>query len=126
MTLFWVGLGGALGAISRYGLATWVSAHLSSQFFFIGTMACNVIGSFFIGILFIILPAVSMGSKALTPLLMVGFLGAFTTFSTFSLDTLKLISGGEYFHAGGNILMSVSSCLFATAIGIFIAKRLIG
>lgn len=122
MTLayLWVALGGALGSISRYWLNGVVSARFGETFPW-GTMTINVIGSFVIGVLgALTIPDGRMSSEAralTTQLLMIGACGGFTTFSSFSLQTLNLVRDREWLYAGGNILLSVVLCLIATWLG---------
>ncbi len=114
-------LGGALGAIARY----WLSSGLnqSGQMAFpLGTLSVNVLGSFFIGGLYIYLSGRPELSEAYRHLLITGFLGALTTFSTFSLETLLLIEQGHYNTALFNVLSNVVFCLGSAYLGISLAK----
>ena len=114
-------LGGALGAIARY----WMTSGLnqSSQIAFpLGTLSVNVLGSFFIGGLYIYLSERPELSEAYRHFLITGFLGALTTFSTFSLETLLLIEQGHYNTALFNVLSSVIFCLSSAYLGISLAK----
>ena len=114
-------LGGALGAISRY----WMSSALnqSGQMAFpFGTLSVNVLGSFLIGGLYIYLSERPELSEAYRHLLITGFLGALTTFSTFSLETLLLIEQGHYNTALFNVLSSVIFCLGSAYLGISLSK----
>ena len=114
-------LGGALGAISRY----WMSSALnqSGQMAFpFGTLSVNVLGSFLIGGLYIYLSERPELSEAYRHLLITGFLGALTTFSTFSLETLLLIEQGHYNTALFNVLSSIIFCLGSAYLGISLAK----
>jgi len=113
MTLVAVAFGGALGAVLRYlvGLAV---------VFPLGTLAVNVLGSFIIGVVWAVFNA--KGLQAWLPLVMTGILGGFTTFSAFSLDTLRLVEAGRLAAAGGYVMGSVLLSLMACAIGLWIAK----
>ena len=114
-------LGGALGAIARY----WMTSGLnqSSQMAFpLGTLSVNVLGSFFIGGLYIFLSERPELSETYRHLLITGFLGALTTFSTFSLETLLLIEQGHYNTALFNVLSSIIFCLGSAYLGISLAK----
>ncbi len=121
MTYIAVAIGGALGAVSRYWLSTSVQSINSSEFP-LGTFTVNALGSFLIGLLFILFSERLPMAETLRPLLIVGFLGAMTTFSTFSLDALLLFQEGNYNTALFYILSSVVVCLFAAYIGILLAK----
>lgn len=121
--LLMVGAGGALGAIGRYLLSTWVYS-LAGRAFPWGTLAVNLLGSLLIGFLSVwLLERVTL-SVEMRALLMVGFLGAFTTFSTFSLETLVLLEEGAVVKAGINITASVLTCIFAAWMGTLVAKAI--
>lgn len=115
--------GGALGAVLRYWASTAVYA-LTGRGFPYGTLVVNVVGSLFIGFLYIWLLERMSASAALRAFLLIGFLGAFTTFSTFSLETLNLIESGQLGRAGLNMLLSVVLCVAAAALGVFVARQL--
>jgi CrcB protein len=127
MTLayLWVALGGALGSVARFWLNGVVSERSGATFPW-GTMAVNVLGSFVIGVLgALTLPEGRMSSEArafTTQLLMIGICGGFTTFSSFSLQTLNLLRDREWLYAGGNILLSVVLCLLATWLGFLLGS----
>jgi CrcB protein len=115
ITIISVALGGALGAVLRFlvGLAV---------VFPIGTLTVNVAGSFLIGAIWIVFA--SRGLQAWMPFVMTGILGGFTTFSAFSLDTLRLVEAGRMAAAGGYVMASVILSLLACAAGLWIAKGL--
>ena len=116
-----IAAGGALGAIARYGVSTGVYAVLGRSFPY-GTLAVNVIGSLFMGFLYVMLIERLTASPELRAVLLIGFLGSFTTFSTFSIETLSLIEQAELLKAAANIVASVIFCLLASWIGIVIAR----
>jgi fluoride exporter len=110
-----IALGGAAGSVLRYLLGS-VVQRSSSSGFPIGTMVVNVSGCFLIGIL--VRQFLNMQlSNDLRALLVVGFCGGFTTFSTFSAETMALIEGGEYSRATAYVFLSVFLCLLATLAG---------
>ena len=110
-----IALGGAAGSLMRYLAGGAIQARSASGFP-IGTMIVNVSGCFLIGVL--IRQFLNMQlSHELRALLIVGFCGGFTTFSTFSAETVGLIEGGEYARAITYVLLSVTLCLLATLAG---------
>lgn len=123
MAWFYVGLGGALGAISRYWLSGWVQ-NAAGGFFPFGTLAVNIAGSLIIGFVL----GLGAGRFLIAPewrlLLTTGFCGGFTTFSTFSYETLALIEDQQWWAAGGNVLLSVATCLAAAFLGLMAARAI--
>ena len=122
MTLFVVGLGGALGAISRYLTSGWVQS-LSSSFFPWGTLAVNVLGSLALGFLMVWLQSAATTAEV-RGLITIGFLGSFTTFSTFSYETAEMLRDGEWWRAGGYTVGSVVLGLVAVGAGALLAAAL--
>ena len=118
-----VALGGALGAVTRYWLSTQVERFNGSNFP-LGTFTVNLIGSLLIGVLFVLFMERLSLVEQYRPLLMIGFLGAMTTFSTFSLDALLLFQQGHYNTALIYILSSVAVCLFAAYTGLLLGRAL--
>jgi CrcB protein len=114
----WVALGSALGGVTRFALSGFVAHHFGETFPW-GTLAINVTGSFAIGF-FSTLTAPDgrylVGSTG-RQFFMTGVCGGYTTFSSFSLQTLSLARNGEWFGAGANVLGSVALCLFAVWLG---------
>ncbi len=110
-----IALGGAAGSLLRYLIGGAVQ-RMSASGFPIGTMFVNVSGCFLIGILLRQFLNMQI-SPELRALLIVGFCGGFTTFSTFSAETFGLIEGGEYARAAGYVILSVALCLVATFAG---------
>lgn len=118
-----IAAGGALGALLRFWVASGVAAWLGRGFPY-GTLLVNVTGSLAIGVLYILLLERADVGTVWRLFLMTGLLGAFTTFSTFSLETLVLIESGEYLKAGANVLLSVILCLAAAYAGILLGRQL--
>jgi len=110
-TLPLIALGGALGSVLRFLAVAAIGAPL-------GTAVVNVLGSFLIGALFVILDA----RTGWQLFLMTGVMGGFTTFSAFSLDTLKLIQQGQVLQAAAYVLGSVALSLAAVALGATLAR----
>jgi len=119
-----VAIGGALGALSRYWVVGFVSRLFERNFPY-GTLAVNVIGSFLIGIGYIVIVQRLQVASEWHAVLMVGFIGAFTTFSTFSLETVSLLQEGRLAVAMTYIFSSVLVCLLATAAGMLLAKQIL-
>jgi fluoride exporter len=111
LTLSYVAIGGAIGSVLRYLVVVGVGAPIA-------TLLVNILGSFAIGILFVVLA----NRSSLSPLLMTGVLGGFTTFSAFSLDALKLWEGGQTLQAVLYVLASVILSLVAVALGAALAR----
>lgn len=114
-------LGGAFGAIARYLISNRVYDWLGRDFPY-GTLSVNILGSFLMGLLTYLFlqkahldPAIRLG-------LLVGFLGALTTFSTFSLDTLDLLQEGAIWQALINAFLSVVTCVFAVWLGMITGR----
>ncbi|ETN92354.1 camphor resistance protein CrcB [Gammaproteobacteria bacterium MOLA455] len=118
-----VAVGGALGAMARYGVSTWV-VQLSNHRFPYATLTVNVLGSFVMGILFVLIVERSALPTEMRDLWMIGFLGAFTTFSTFSLDALSLWQNGHLFMALLYVLATVVLCLLAIGSSIWLTRLL--
>ena len=117
-----VGLGGFLGANARFVMARCVAASIDTRFP-LGTLLVNISGSFLLGILGV-LAAGKMGpdSDTMRLALGVGFLGAFTTFSTFAFETHALLEDGSWVAATTNIVASVFVGLLALRAGIAVAR----
>lgn len=114
-TVFQVALGGAIGAALRFSVVSVVA-------FPLGTLAVNVIGSFLMGLAFVLLA--EKGMERWIPFTMAGVLGGFTTFSAFSLDTLKLYEAGRMGAAGGYIVTSVAASILALLVGVMVMRGL--
>ena len=119
-----VGLGGFCGAVGRYLVTGWFQARSDS--FPYGTLAVNVAGSLTLAFLATMLAARAFPGSAFRLIAMVGFLGAFTTFSAFSYESALLWSSGRWLALAGNVVLNVGSCLLATALGIALARQVGG
>ncbi len=116
----YIALGGALGAVGRYALAGWVHSAFGTQFPW-GTLAVNVIGSAALGFALGLLRDVPASVEA-RAFLTIGFLGAFTTFSTFSFEAVALLRDGEWGPAALYVGGSVGAGLLFMALGLVIAQ----
>ena len=112
-----VAIGGALGACCRFGLGEFI-LHLCGKSFPFATLLVNILGSFVLGLLYGLFLAEHLTVKPWKTLIGVGFLGAFTTFSTFSLDTVLLLQQGELVKAGLNVVLNVLVCLTLAWLGL--------
>ncbi|MFZ5560380.1 MAG: fluoride efflux transporter CrcB [Pseudomonadota bacterium] len=117
-----VALGGALGSLARYGMAAGVNRWAQSAFPW-GTLFVNIAGSFLIGLLMVLLMKTGAWRESGRLLLVTGVMGGFTTFSSFSWETWKLIEAGRLPLAAANVLISVAVCLLATSAGAWLAKQ---
>lgn len=115
--------GGALGAVLRFGMSSYIYRLLGRDFPY-GTLAVNVVGSLVMGILFILFVERGLVSAEWRSAIIIGFLGAFTTFSTFSIETLMLVESGELSRAALNVVLSVTLCLVATWLGLVMGRQL--
>jgi CrcB protein len=119
--IFWVGIGGGIGAICRYLVGREVTERFGGLFPW-GTLTVNVTGALLIGILFALLTEKGIGHEHLRLLLVVGFLGGYTTFSSYTLEAVNLVESGDWgtallYLAGSNL-----AGLVACAIGIWSAR----
>jgi CrcB protein len=113
--LFAVAVGGALGALARFGASNWVHGVAGTAFPW-GTMVVNVSGSFLFGLLYRWLESTT-ATPALRAGVLIGLLGAFTTFSTFSYEAVVLVRDGQYGRALVYVVGSVVACLFGMFVG---------
>ena len=117
--ILWVGLGGFAGSVLRYLVSVAIISLGLNTTFPVATLTVNIAGSLLIGMLLELL-----GGNALYYLLITGFCGGFTTFSTFSADTFSLLGTGRHLAALGNILLSVTVCLVAVWLGTLLGTRI--
>ena len=122
LQLTFIAAGGAIGSLLRFWLSTGVYALLGRGFPY-GTLTVNVIGSLLMGLLYVFLFERMDLSTEWRAGVLIGLLGAFTTFSTFSIETLNLIEAGEQIKAGINIIISVTLCISACWMGMIIGRQ---
>jgi CrcB protein len=121
--LLWIGLGGILGAWSRYYMGLWAVEKWGSDFA-VGTLLINIIGSFVMAWVLYLNATRGIFSPNTRLFLTVGFCATFTTFSTFSWDTFRYLSEGNFKYFAMNIILNVAGCLLGTWFGISLAKAL--
>lgn len=123
MKVLYVGIGGFFGAIARYLVGGWVSVRYHGDFP-LATFVINVTGSFILGFFM----AIAVGRFLVDPrwrlLIAVGFVGAYTTFSTFEYETERLASAGGFALAGANVLLSVAAGFLAVWLGARVAVKI--
>jgi len=120
-----IAAGGALGAVLRFMVSNGVYA-IAGRDFPYGTLTVNVLGSLLMGILYVLLVERIAFAVEWRAFLIIGVLGAFTTFSTFSIETLLLIESGEHLRALLNMLLSVALCVMATWAGVVGFRQVYG
>lgn len=117
-----IAAGGAIGSVLRY----WVSVNTHAVFgrdFPYGTLTVNVAGSLLMGFLFVLFVERWEVHSLVRSAVLIGLLGAFTTFSTFSIETLNLVEEGAYTKAISNVLISVTTCLVAAWLGVLLGRQ---
>ena len=123
MTLLFLAVGGAFGAVSRYLVQGWVQDLTGGRFPW-GTFVVNISGSFVLGLIF----ALAMDRAVLSPEirvpLLVGFIGSYTTFSTLMLESWVLVEEGDILHMFGNLALSVAVGMVAVMAGLAIGRAL--
>ena len=124
MTVLYIGAGGLLGTLARYWLQGWIQSR-GGGVFPIGTLAINIAGSLVLGFVIRYATGSTVISPELRAALTIGFCGAFTTMSTFSYETVKLLQDGEYWHAGLYAGGTVLGCLIATVAGMAVAGKML-
>ncbi|WP_018952608.1 CrcB family protein [Thioalkalivibrio sulfidiphilus] len=120
VSILGVALGSALGAMARHGLSQWVARHLGEGFPW-GTWVVNLSGAFALGLL---AGVMRDGGGWLSAWLIYGFLGSYTTVSTFSLQTLALARDGHLFRAGANVFGTAIPCVLAAGLGVWLGGGL--
>ncbi len=118
-----IAAGGAAGAVLRFWVSTSAHGMLGREFPY-GTLAVNVLGSLVMGVLYVLFIERMDVSAELRAAILIGLLGAFTTFSTFSIETLTLLEDREHLKAVLNMLLSVSLCILATWIGVISGRQI--
>ncbi len=122
-TMIYIAAGGATGSLLRYWMSNGIHQLLGAKFPY-GTLSVNILGSVLIGFLYVFLIERMDTGIELRGALLIGVLGSFTTFSTFSIETLNLLESGEQFRAVLNILLSISLCLCGCWLGMVTGRQL--
>jgi fluoride exporter len=121
----WICLGGAAGTGLRYLVSGWV-LRLAGGSFPYGTLSVNLLGSFLLGTLM----HVGLSTEILSPTMRLaataGLMGGFTTYSTFSYETLRLLQEGAWGLAALNVVVTVAACLFASFLGFLLSRWMVG
>ncbi|MBN2583884.1 MAG: fluoride efflux transporter CrcB [Planctomycetes bacterium] len=120
--LLLIAAGGAAGTLLRYGLGGLVQGRMADSTFPWGTLTVNLLGCLLIGSLWVMGEEKSLLGPEMRLMLMVGLLGAFTTFSTFGLETMNLVAKGQWLAAGGNVLASVLLGLLGVWLGMTVTR----
>ena len=118
-----IAAGGALGSVLRFWMSGWVTGMLGRGFPY-GTLLVNVSGSLLMGFLYVMLIDKFNASAEWRAVLLIGLLGGFTTFSSFSMETFNLLEAGEISKALMNIILSVAVCLTATWLGVVLGRQI--
>lgn len=121
--LIFIAAGGALGAVFRFLVSNGIHSIMSRDFPY-GTLTVNVIGSFVMGFSYVMLIERLSISPEWRAFIVIGLLGAFTTFSTFSIETLMLIQNSELSKAMLNVLLSVLLCVLGSWLGLILGRQL--
>ncbi|GAB3333265.1 fluoride efflux transporter CrcB [Larkinella ripae] len=119
---FWlVFMGGGLGSVARYGVSRYIQPLLKTPYP-VSTLLVNVVASLLLGFLVGWLTARTSGRESYRLLMGVGFCGGFSTFSTFSADTLFMMQTGRWLAAASNVVFNVVLCLLATGVGLYLGR----
>lgn len=121
MNFLYVAIGGAIGAIARYGISILMAHHTSAPSWG-STLLVNIVGSLLIGLFYGYFQKHGLGNSPWNLLLITGFCGGFTTFSSFSLDLFRTLTEGQFLTAFLYPLLSIALSFLALAIGIYISK----
>lgn len=118
-----IGIGGAIGSLLRFWMSDWVHSFAGRGFPY-GTLTVNVLGCLAMGVLFVLLTERFSDNAVLRAGILIGVLGGFTTFSSFSIETFNLIEQGAHLKAFTNMALSLALCVGATWIGVIFGRQL--
>jgi CrcB protein len=125
VSLLLIALGGALGTLMRYGVTIGLAKAVGTAFPF-GTLLANALGSLLLGVVAELFSGATLAGTDFRLILGVGVMGGFTTYSSFNLETLRMIEQGELLRAGGYVLATVLLCLMCGVAGLGIARGITG
>lgn len=120
--LLYIGFGGFLGAISRYALSGWAYRFIGRPWFPYGTLAVNLLGCLIIGFLAGLAESRQLFSPDTRAMVLIGFVGSFTTFSTFAYESFTLARDGELFYSLGNIVLHIVVGVLAVWLGTAVSR----
>lgn len=118
-----IGIGGAIGSLLRFWMSTWVHSFAGRGFPY-GTLTVNVLGCLVMGVLFVLFTERFSDSTVLRAGILIGVIGGFTTFSSFSIETFNLIEQGAHLKALANAAGSLVLCIGATWAGVIIGRQI--
>lgn len=121
-----VGCGGFIGALTRFYVSAWIGRASGEDFLFVGTMAVNLAGCFFIGVLAFTIGHTTAFSPTMQKLLITGLLGSLTTFSTFAFESLQLLQSQRYGAAVANVGINLFAGLVLVWLGMLTAQTVLG
>ncbi len=118
-----IGIGGAIGSLLRFWMSTWVHSFAGRGFPY-GTLTVNVLGCLVMGVLFVLFTERFSDNTVLRAGVLIGVLGGFTTFSSFSIETFNLIEQGAHLKALANMALSLVLCVSGTWLGVIIGRQI--
>ena len=118
INFLFVAIGGSIGASLRYFAYLFFKNYLLSNYLFLSTLIVNIVGSFLIGYAIMLMETKNLSEDFIRYFLIIGVLGSFTTFSTFSIESVDLLLSKKFFNAFSYMFLSLSLCLLFTFIGL--------
>ena len=118
LNFLFVAIGGSIGASLRYFAYLFFKNYLLSNYLFLSTLIVNIVGSFLIGYVIMLMETKNLSEDFIRYFLIIGVLGSFTTFSTFSIESVDLLLSKKFFNAFSYMFLSLSLCLLFTFIGL--------
>lgn len=124
MTIIYIALGGIAGTLSRYGLEGWIQSRTATGFP-LGTLTVNISGSLLLGFILRVATGTTLISPDVRAALTIGFCGAFTTMSTFSYESVALLTDGDYLRAALYMSATILGCVAAVMLGTALGSKLL-